>query len=155
VEQVAHVLSIQGGYCITCVERRLCLITGGFHALPPSLISPVLDGEQSNGNVGIVRKVLLTKHLERLVCDHLQRVTQVMAGGRHGPRHPAWLFSIEWDVNADLAMPNLELAKNMTVVIGLLLVAEALQHISQQAGKSRAVQPVNGQQTVRTNTTEG
>jgi hypothetical protein len=97
------------------------------------------------GSVDGVRKVLLTKHLERLVCDHLQRVAHVMPGGRHGPSYPAQLLGVERDVNTNLTTPNLELVENTTTVIELLHVAEALQHIPQQARKSMAVQLVSGQ----------
>jgi hypothetical protein len=90
---------------------------------------------------------------ECLVCDHLQCVTHVMPGGRRGPSHPARLLGVERDINEDLTTPNIELTENMTVVISLLHIAEGLQHIPQQAGKSRAVQPVGGQLTIRTNAT--
>jgi hypothetical protein len=110
-----HVLSIQSGHCITCMKHQLCLITGGFHSPPPSLIALVPDGEQGNGSVGGVQKVLLTKHLERLVCYHLQRVAHVMPAVRHGPSHLARLLRVERDVKANLAMPNPELVENMTV----------------------------------------
>jgi hypothetical protein len=83
------------------MECYLRLITGGFHATPPSLIAPVSNGEQGNGSVGGVQKVLLTKHLERLLYDHLQRVAHVMPGGQRGPSHPARLLGVERDVNAD------------------------------------------------------
>jgi hypothetical protein len=116
-------------------------MTGGFHAPLLSLIILVPDGEQGNGSVDGGRKVLLTKHLERLVCDHLQRVTHVTSGGRHGPSHPARLLGVEQDVNTDLATPNLELKENTTVVVGLLHVAKALQHIPQQAGKPGRCSP--------------
>jgi hypothetical protein len=76
-----------------------------------------------------------------------------MPGGRRGPSHPARLLGVEQDINEDLTTPNIELTENMTVVISLLHIAEGLQHIPQQAGKSRAVQPVGGQLTIRTNAT--
>jgi hypothetical protein len=76
-----------------------------------------------------------------------------MPSGRRGPSHPARLLGVERDVNTDLSMPNLELTENTTTVIGLLHVAEVLQHIPQQVEKSQAVQPIGGQRTIRTNAT--
>jgi hypothetical protein len=128
------VLCIPSGHRITCMERRLRLITGGFHAPLPSLIVLVLDGEQGNGGVDAVHEVLLTKHHECLACDHLQSVAHVVSSGRRGSSHPARLLGVERNVNADLTTPKLELTENMTVVVGLLHVAEALQHVPQQTG---------------------
>jgi hypothetical protein len=103
--------------------------------------------------VSVVSKRCCSQPLERLVCDHLQRVAHVMPGGRRGPSHPARLLGIERNVNVDLALPNLELVKNTTMIVGLLHIAEALHYIPQKVGKSRAVQTVGGQQTIRTNVT--
>jgi hypothetical protein len=157
VEQVAHVLSVQGGHRITCMEHRLCLITCGFHPHPPNLITPVLDGEQGNGSVNgvqkgnkamglsVVSKRCCSQNISSLVCDHFQCVAHLMPSGRSGPSHPARLLGVDQNVNADLATSKLELVKNTIVVVGLLHVAKTLQHIPQQAGKSWAVQSVGGQ----------
>jgi hypothetical protein len=81
VEHIACVLGVEAGLRETCGEHRSCLVTGGLHVPPPSLVALVPDGEQGKNRFSGIHEVLLIELRESSVGSHLHCVMHVVRGG--------------------------------------------------------------------------
>jgi hypothetical protein len=120
------------------------------HALTPYRIALIPDEEQGNGGVVENRLVVLTKLCEGLVGSPLQCVVEVVTPSRGEPRRHGRVSGVSWNVHMDLAVPQAELTVKAAAVRGKSRVAEAVQHVPEQGGKPRTVQPVATEPSVGT-----
>jgi hypothetical protein len=140
LKQGAHVLGVAGRECPTrMVGQKLGVANRGY-ALTPHCVALVPNGEQGVGSVAEDRHVALTKLCEGLVGSPLQSVIEVITPSQ--PTSHGWVRGVSRNVHMDLAAPQPELTVQTAVIRGKPRVAETVQHVPEQGGKPRAVQPI-------------
>jgi hypothetical protein len=83
--------------------------------------------------------VVLTELHEGLVGSPLQSVIKVVTPSRGKPTCHGRVDGVSWNVHMDLAAPQPKLTVWAAVIRGKPRVAEVVQHVSEQGGKSGAV----------------
>jgi hypothetical protein len=129
------------------VHQKLGVANGG-HALTPHRVVLIPNGEQGDGGVAKNRQMALTELREGLVDNHIQSVTEVIASSRGKPSHHSWVSGVSRNVFMDLTAPQPKLTVWMTTVCGNPRVAKAVQHVPEQGGKIRVVQPITTELSV-------
>jgi hypothetical protein len=129
------------------VGQRLGVADGG-HALTPNHVALVSNREQGNGGVAENWQVALTELREGLVGSPLQSVIEVITPSRGKPSRHGQVGGVSQNVHMDLAAPQPELTVRTATVRGKPRVAEAVQHVPKQSGKSGAVQSVTTEPSV-------
>jgi hypothetical protein len=129
------------------VGRNLGVANDG-HTLTPHRIALIPNGEQGDGGVVEYRQVVLEELREGLVGSPLQSVFEVITPSRGKPSRHGWVSGVSQNVHMDLAVPKLELTVRVTTVRGNPRVAKMVQHVSEQGGKTGAVQPVTMEPSV-------
>jgi hypothetical protein len=142
LKQGAHVLGVACRELPTRVVGQKLRVPNGSHALTPHRVALILNGEQGDGGVTKDRQVALTELREGLVGSPLQRVVEVVTLSRGKPSHHSRISGVSRNVHMDLAVPKPELMVWAITVRGNPCVAKTVQHIPEQGGKTRAVQPV-------------
>jgi zinc transporter ZupT len=128
--------------CPTRVVSRTLGVANGSQALTPHRVALVPNGEQGNGGAVEAQQVALKKLCESLVGSPLHSVVEVVTPSHGEPSHHAQDGGVSRDVHVDLVASMPELTVWVTMVRGISRVAKVVQHIPEQGGKARAVQPV-------------
>jgi hypothetical protein len=89
--------------------------------------------------------VALTELREGLVGSPPQ---SVIALSRGEPSHHGWVSGVSWNVHMDLTTPKPELTVWAATVRGGPCVAKMVQHVSEQGGKSGALQTITMEPSV-------
>jgi hypothetical protein len=92
--------------------------------------------------------VALTELRACLVGSPLQSVIEVIALSHGKPSRHGRVGGVSRNVHMDLVMPQLKLTVRTAMVCGNPRVAKAVQHVLEQGGKTRAVQPVTTEPSV-------
>jgi hypothetical protein len=148
LKQGAHVLGVACGKRPTCMVGRKLGVADGSHALSPHRVALVPNEEQGNGGVTENWQVALIELREGLVGSPLQSVVEIVPLSRGKPSRHGRVGGVSRNVHMDLAAPQPELAVWTAAIRGKPHVAEAMQHIQKQGGKSGAVQPVTTEPSV-------
>jgi hypothetical protein len=148
LKQGAHVLGVAGRECPTRMVGQKLQVTNGGYALTPHRVALILNGEQGDGCVTEDRQVALIELREGMVGSPLQSVIDVITLSHGKPSHHGRVSGVSWNVHMDLAMPQPELTVWAAAIRGKPCVAEAVQHITEQGGKLRAVQPVTTESSI-------
>jgi hypothetical protein len=133
---------------VACHERPTRMVvwklgvTNGGHALTPHRVAPISDEEQGNGGVAEDRQVALTELLESLVGSPHQSAVEVITLSRGTPSCHGRVSGVSQNVHMKLAVPQPKLTVRPATVCGKSRIAEVVQHVLKQGGKSGAVQPV-------------
>jgi hypothetical protein len=123
-------------------------VANGGHALTPHRVALIPNGEQGDGGVTEDRQVALAELREGLVGSPLQSVIEVVALSPGKPCHHGWVSGVNRNVHMDLAVPQPELMVRAATVCGNPRVAITVQHIPEQVGKTRAMQPVTTEPSI-------
>jgi hypothetical protein len=116
--------------------------------LTPHCVAPVPNGEQGNGGVTENQQVALTELRGGLVGSPFQSVVEVVTLSRGKPSHHGRVGGVSRNVHMDLAAPQPELMVWAATVYEEPRVAKVVQHILEQGGKPRVVQPVTTEPSV-------
>jgi hypothetical protein len=133
---------------VACRERpthmvgRKLGVTNSGNTLTPHCIALIMDGEQGNGGVTENWQVALTELHEGLVGSLLQSVVEVITPSRGKLSRHCRVSGVSQNVHMDLGAPQPKLMVWEATVHRKLRVAKTVQHIPEQGGKPRAVQPV-------------
>jgi hypothetical protein len=92
--------------------------------------------------------VALTELHEGLVGSSVQSVIEVVTLSHGKPSHHSRVSGVSKNVHIDLAALQPKLMEWMATVCGSPRVAKAVQHIPEQGGKTRAVQPITREPSV-------
>jgi hypothetical protein len=148
LKQGAHVLGVA---CAKrpprMVGRELGVADGG-HALTPHRVALIPSWEQGNGGVTENRQVALTELREGLVGSPLESVVEVITPSRGKPSRHGRVGGVSQNVHTDLAVSQPKLTVRMATVHRKPCVAKAVQHVPEQGGEPRAVQPVTTEPSV-------
>jgi hypothetical protein len=148
LKQGAHVLGVACGERPTrMVGRKLGVIDDG-HTLTPHRIALILHGKQGNGAVAEDWQVVLTELHEGLVGSPLQSVIEVVTSSRGKPSRYGLIGGVSRNVHMDLVAPQPKLMVRAATVHGKPRVAEAVQHVPEQAEKPGAVQSVTTEPSI-------
>jgi hypothetical protein len=82
------------------------------------------------------------------VGSPLQSVIEVVPSSRGKPSRHGQVGGVSRNVHMDLAVPQPELMVRTAAIRGKTRVAEVVQHVPEQGGKPRAVQPVTTEPSV-------
>jgi hypothetical protein len=148
LKQGAHMLGIAGRERPTRMVGRKLGVADSGHTLTPHCVALILNGEQGDGGVTEDRQVALTELREGLVGSPLQSVIEVIAPSHGKPSRSGWVGGVSRNVHMDLAVPQPKLIVRAATVHGKPRVAEAVQHVSEQGGKSGAVQSITTEPSV-------
>jgi hypothetical protein len=148
LKQGAHVLGIACRECPTRVVGRKLRVTNGGHVLTPHRVALVPNGGQGDGGAIEDRQVALIELCEGLVGSPLQSVIEIVAPSRGEPSHHGRVRGVSRDVHVDLTASTPELTVRVTMVRGSPCVAKVVQHVPEQGGKTRAVQPITTEPSV-------
>jgi hypothetical protein len=129
------------------VGRKLRVVNGG-HALTPHRVVLVPNGEQGDGGAVEDWQVALIKLREGLVGSPLQSVVEVVASSHGEPSRHGRVSGVSRNAHMGLVAPKPELTVRTGMVRGNPRVAKAVQHVPEQGGKIRAVQPVTTESSV-------
>jgi hypothetical protein len=133
---------------VACRERPTHMmgwklgVTDGGHVFAPHRVALILDGEQGNSGVAEDQQVVLAELCDGLVGNPLQSVIEVVTLSRGKPCRHGQVGGVSRNVYMDLPVPQSELMVRAATVRGKTRVAEVVQHVPEQGGKSGAVQPV-------------
>jgi hypothetical protein len=139
---------------VACRERPTCMVdqklgvANGGHTLTPHRVALVLNDEQGDGGAVEDRQVALIELHEGLVGSLLQSVIEVVAPSRGEPSHHGWEGGVSRDVHIDLAASMPQLTVWTTAVHRSPHVAKMVQHVTEQGGKTRAVQPISTEPSI-------
>jgi hypothetical protein len=142
LKQGAHVLGVASRKHPTRMVGRKLRVTNSGYALTPHSVALISNGEQGDGGVTEDWQVVLTKLREGLVGSPLQSVVEVVTPSRGKQSRHGRVGGVSRNIHMDLAAPQPELTVWAAAIRGKPRVAEAVQHIPEQGGKPRAVQPV-------------
>jgi hypothetical protein len=123
-------------------------VANGGRALTPDSIALVLNWEKGDGGVTEDRQVALTELHEGLVGSSVRSVIEVVTLSHGKPSHHSRVSGVSKNVHIDLAAPQPKLMEWMATVCGSPRVAKAVQHIPEQGGKTRVVQPITREPSV-------
>jgi hypothetical protein len=135
-------LAVACGKHPTRMVGRNLGVTDGGHALTPHCVALIPNGEEGNGGVTENRHVALTELLEGLVGSPLQSVVKVITPSRGKPRRHGRVGGVSRNVHMDLAPPQPKLMVRAAMIHEKPRVAKAVQHVLEQSGKPRVVQPI-------------
>jgi hypothetical protein len=82
------------------------------------------------------------------VGSPLQSVVEVVTPSRGKPSHHGRVGGVSQNVHVDLAVPQPKLTVWAATVRGKPHVAKTVQHVPEQGGKPRAVQPITTEPSV-------
>jgi hypothetical protein len=148
LKQGAHMLGVECGKRPTRMAGRKLGVADGGHALTPHRVALIPNGNQGNGGVAENRQVALIELHEGLVGSPLQSVVEIVNPSHGKPSRHGRVGGVSRNVHMDLAAPQPELMVRTATVHGEPRVAKAVQHVPEQGGKPRAVQPITTEPSV-------
>jgi hypothetical protein len=75
-------------------------------------------------------------------------LSEIVAPSRGEPSHHGRVRGVSQDAHVDLTASTPELTVQVTMVRGSPCVAKVVQHVPEQGGKTRAVQPITTESSV-------